>query len=207
MNRHKLQLVVGLGNPGVKYEETRHNIGFALVERLAEKFGVQFTRHSKFHADVTRVKGAIGEADLWLLRPATFMNLSGQAVAALANFYRIAPESVLVAHDELDLPPGGIRLKHGGGHAGHNGLKDIVAKLGSVNFWRLRLGIGHPRDIGSPQEVASYVLQRPLAEEVEALESALELAADTWPKLAAGDFTAAQRVLHAPHPQPDKQKV
>ena len=138
--------------------------------------------------------GHVGrDGETWLLMPTTFMNRSGQAVAALARFYKIAPAEILVVHDELDLPPGGIRLKQGGGNGGHNGLKDIQAQLGSPDFWRLRLGIGHP---GERNEVVNYVLKPPRREEQVEIDAALDRSLLAWPKLAIGDYTAAQRQLH-----------
>ena len=133
---------------------------------------------------------------MWLLKPATFMNRSGQAVAALARFYKIAPEEVLVVHDELDLLPGAIRVKQGGGNGGHNGLKDIQAQLGTPNFWRLRLGIGHPRSLALKQEVVDFVLHRPRVEEQRDIDEAIDRCRIAWPKLAAGDYGAAQQSLH-----------
>lgn len=189
-----LRLVVGLGNPGAEYAATRHNIGFWMVDQFADLLKVTLTPQSKFF-------GLAGRQDeLWFLQPSTFMNRSGQAVSALARFYKINPEEILVIHDELDLLPGEIRLKQGGGHAGHNGLKDIAAQLGTPNFWRLRLGVGHPRTLGLNQGVADFVLHPPRLEEMPAIELALERCRKTWPKLAAGDFVAAQRDLHGKAP-------
>ena len=182
------RLVVGLGNPGAEYEDTRHNVGFWFVERLARELKVNLAPQAKFHG----IAGRSG--DLWLLMPTTFMNRSGQAVAALTRFYKIEPDETLVVHDELDLQPGDIRLKLGGGNAGHNGLKDISAHFGVPDFWRLRLGIGHP---GDRNVVADYVLHRPRAEEKEALDTALDRCLLAWPKLAAGDDGAAMHALHA----------
>ena len=186
------RLIVGLGNPGAEYEDTRHNVGFWLVERLAAELKVSLAGQSKFLGRVARATHAGGEC--WLLCPTTYMNRSGQSVAALARFYKIAPEDVLVVHDELDLPPGAIRLKQGGGNAGHNGLKDISAHFGTPNFWRLRLGIGHP---GDRAMVADYVLHAPRKEEQGEIDRALDRCLLAWPKLAAGDYAAAQHQLHA----------
>jgi PTH1 family peptidyl-tRNA hydrolase len=182
------RLIVGLGNPGAEYEDTRHNVGFWFVERLARDLKVSLAPQSKFHG----IAGRIGET--WLLMPSTYMNRSGQSVAALARFYKIEPDETLVIHDELDLQPGDIRLKFGGGNAGHNGLKDISAHFSTPGFWRLRLGIGHP---GDRNQVADYVLHRPRAEEQEALDRALDRCLLAWPKLAAGDDAAAMHALHA----------
>ncbi|WP_434514002.1 aminoacyl-tRNA hydrolase [Dechloromonas sp. ARDL1] len=184
------RLIVGLGNPGPEYETTRHNVGFWFVDQLADKLKVSLAPQGKFYGKAARA------GELWLLQPTTFMNRSGQAVAALANFYKIEPSEILVVHDELDLPPGGIRLKQGGGNGGHNGLKDIQAKLGTPDFWRLRLGIGHPRTLGLAQQVADFVLHQPRKEELPDIEQALHRCQLAWPKLAAGDFAGAQQQLH-----------
>ena len=188
---HPLRLIVGLGNPGAQYEDTRHNAGFWWLEALARKLGVTLRNEPKFHGRAGKLASAQG--DVWLLCPDTFMNLSGKSVAALARFYKIPPESILVAHDELDLPPGTARLKQGGGHGGQNGLKDIHVQLGSSNYWRLRIGIGHP---GSKEAVVGYVLGKPQASERESMLAAIDAALDVWPELAAGNFAAAQLKLH-----------
>ena len=182
------RLIVGLGNPGAEYEDTRHNVGFWFIDRLARELKVNLAPQSKFHG----IAGRAG--DVWLLMPSTFMNRSGQAVAALSRFYKIEADETLVIHDELDLQPGDIRLKFGGGNAGHNGLKDISAHFGVPNFWRLRLGIGHP---GDRNQVADYVLHRPRAEEQEAIDGALDRCLVHWPKIAAGDDASAMHALHA----------
>ena len=186
----RLRMIVGLGNPGPEYEATRHNVGFWFVDHLADKLKIALAPQGKFHGKAGR------DGDLWLLQPTTFMNRSGQAVAALANFYKITPAEVLVIHDDLDLPPGGIRLKQGGGNGGHNGLKDIQAKLGTPDFWRLRIGIGHPRTLGLSQQVADFVLHQPRKEELPGIEQALARCLHTWPQLSAGDYPGAQRHLH-----------
>lgn len=184
------RLIVGLGNPGSEYEATRHNVGFWFIDQLAAQIKASLAPQPKFFGRVARA------GEIWLLQPTTFMNRSGQAVAALANFYKIPPESVLVIHDELDLPPGGIRLKQGGGNGGHNGLKDIQAKLSTPNFWRLRLGIGHPRSLNLAQEVVDFVLHPPRKEEQNEIDHALTRCLLAWPKLSAGDFAGAQQQLH-----------
>lgn len=181
------RLIVGLGNPGAEYEATRHNVGFWFVERLARELKVALSPQSKFHG----IAGRSG--DLWLLMPTTFMNRSGQAVAALARFYKIEPEETLVIHDELDIAPGEIKIKRGGGNAGHNGLKDISAHFATPDFWRLRLGIGHP---GDRNEVANYVLNKPRLEEQNAINEAIDRSLLAWPKLSAGDYTTAMAQLH-----------
>ena len=166
----EIKLIVGLGNPGDKYADTRHNAGEWLIARLARRFNVTLNAENKFSGYVG--KTLINSKEIRFLVPMTFMNLSGKAVGALANFYRIKPEEILVLHDELDLPPGSVKLKLGGGHGGHNGLKDIVATLGNNNnFYRLRIGIGHP---GHRDLVAGYVLNKPSPSEREALEKALD---------------------------------
>jgi PTH1 family peptidyl-tRNA hydrolase len=184
------RLIVGLGNPGPEYETTRHNAGFWFVDHLADKLKASLAPQGKFFGRAARA------GELWLLQPTTFMNRSGQAVAALANFYKIAPDEILVIHDELDLPPGGIRLKQGGGNGGHNGLKDIQARLGTPDFWRLRLGIGHPRTLGLTQQVADFVLHPPRKEELPDIEQALHRSLLAWPKIVAGDYAGAQQQLH-----------
>ena len=189
-----LRLIAGLGNPGPEYSETRHNAGFWFVDACARKLGARLASESRYFGEAARIR-AEGQ-DLWLFKPLTFMNRSGQAVAALARFYKISPEEILVVHDELDLLPGEIRLKQGGGIGGHNGLKDIAAHLGSGDFWRLRLGIGHPRNLGMAQEVVDFVLHRPRAQEREAIDIALARGLDELPAMLRGDFPAAMRRLH-----------
>ncbi|HHF6963737.1 aminoacyl-tRNA hydrolase [Haemophilus influenzae] len=170
----EIKLIVGLGNPGDKYADTRHNAGEWLIERLARRFNVSLNPESKFFGKTART--LVNGKEVRLLVPITFMNLSGKAVGALASFYRIKPEEILVIHDELDLPPGTAKLKQGGGHGGHNGLKDIVAQLGNNNnFYRLRIGIGHP---GHRDLVAGYVLNKPSPADRNALEKVLDEATD-----------------------------
>lgn len=184
------RLIVGLGNPGAEYADTRHNAGCWFVDRLARELKVSLAPQGKFFGLAARA------GELWLLQPTTYMNRSGQAVAALARFYKIAPAEILVVHDELDLPPGGIRLKQGGGAGGHNGIKDIQAQLSSPDFWRLRLGVGHPRNAGLAQEVADYVLHRPRADEQDRIDAAIDRCLLAWPRIAAGDFGTAMQQLH-----------
>ena len=170
----EIKLIVGLGNPGDKYADTRHNAGEWLIERLARRFNISLNPESKFFGKTART--LVNGKEVRLLIPTTFMNLSGKAVGALASFYRIKPEEILVIHDELDLPPGTAKLKQGGGHGGHNGLKDIVAQLGNNNnFYRLRIGIGHP---GHRDLVAGYVLNKPSPADRDALEKVLDEATD-----------------------------
>ena len=186
-----MKLIVGLGNPGRKYEATRHNAGFWWVDEIARAQRAGLRRESRFHGEIARV------SDQWLLKPDTYMNESGRATGALAGFYRIAPEDILVAHDELDLPPGGVKLKFGGGLSGHNGLKSVAAVLGTQDFWRLRIGIGHPREYTSgDQEPVDYVLHAPRAEERAAIGDALAKALELWPLVAAHDMQAAMLKLH-----------
>ncbi|WP_413231439.1 aminoacyl-tRNA hydrolase [Microbulbifer variabilis] len=187
-----MQLIVGLGNPGPEYDRTRHNAGADFVVELARRYGAQLSSDSKYHGLTGRVR--IGNREIRLLIPTTYMNRSGQAVAPLANFFKFSPESILVAHDELDLAPGIARLKAGGGHGGHNGLRDIIAALGNDrDFMRLRLGIGHP---GSASEVARFVLQRAPRAEQETLADAIDRAIDVLPTAASGDWGAAMKTLH-----------
>ena len=170
----EIKLIVGLGNPGDKYADTRHNAGEWLIERLSRRFNVSLNPESKFFGKTART--IVNGKEVRLLVPTTFMNLSGKSVGALASFYRIKPEEILVIHDELDLPPGIAKLKQGGGHGGHNGLKDIVAQLGNNNnFYRLRIGIGHP---GHRDLVAGYVLNKPSPADRDALEKVLDEATD-----------------------------
>ena len=188
-----MKLIVGLGNPGRKYEATRHNAGFWWLDEVARACGATFRREGRFHGELARVPAT----DLWLLKPETHMNASGRAVGALATFHRIAPDEILVAHDELDLPPGAVKLKFGGGLSGHNGLRDIAPVLGTPDFWRLRIGIGHPRDLSATeQEVVDYVLHAPRAEERAAILQAIDKAMEVWPLIAAHDMQAAMLKLH-----------
>ncbi len=194
----QLRLLVGLGNPGADYAKTRHNAGFWFCERLAHELGVTLGHESRFHG----VAGQSRAANLWLLLPQTFMNRSGQPVRALTQFYRIQPEEMLVVHDELDLPPGQMRLKFGGGLGGHNGLKDITAHLGTQDYWRLRIGIGHP---GDKNEVANYVLKPPRKEEQTGIDAALDTALLAWPLLMRGDYAAAMQRINSKTETPKKE--
>lgn len=193
-----VRLIVGLGNPGSEYEHTRHNAGQDLVTAFARQHGHNLTPTPKFYGLTGRL--LIGAHDLRLLIPTTFMNLSGQAVAAVCQFYKIEPEEILVAHDELDLAPGVARLKIGGGHGGHNGLRDIISALGNnKNFARLRLGIGHP---GNPKQVTNYVLKRAPAQEAEQIEQAIDNSLRNIPHVVKGDWEKAMRELHTAAKQP-----
>jgi peptidyl-tRNA hydrolase, PTH1 family len=186
-----IRLIVGLGNPGNDYEQTRHNAGFWLVDQLARG---HLRRETRFVA--LACKTSLSKHEVWLLEPQTFMNRSGQSVAALANFYKITPESILVVHDELDLNPGVAKLKKGGSSGGHNGLKDIDRALGTRDYWRLRLGIGHPRTLGLQQPVVDFVLHRPRAEEQRLIDTALEKSLAVIPLLCDGRFEQAMLELH-----------
>ncbi len=186
-----VELLVGLGNPGAEYERTRHNAGFLLVEQLADQLNLRWQRESRFQGEVA--KAVLNGHSFWLLKPQTFMNRSGQAVAALANYYQIAPTAILIAHDELDLAVGTVRLKAGGGHGGHNGLRDSISQLKSSEFWRLRLGIGHP---GDRHQVTPYVLGRAPAAEQQLLEQAVDRAVHQLENLLAGRFDAVMNELH-----------
>jgi PTH1 family peptidyl-tRNA hydrolase len=186
-----IQLLVGLGNPGAEYESTRHNAGFWWVDQVCQQTAAKLNLEAKFFGHAGRVKLA-GE-EVWALKPTTFMNLSGRSVGALAKFYKIPPESVLVIHDELDLPPGTVKLKQGGGHGGHNGLKDIAAQLGTPNFWRLRLGIGHP---GDRNAVSNFVLHAPTRDELQAIEGNIDESIAILPQLITGKFEEAMLKLH-----------
>ena len=193
-----IRLLVGLGNPGPEYDATRHNAGFWWIDAVAAKLGVRLAFDRSYHGLVARVNRA-GLDPLWLVEPQTFMNLSGKSVAALARFYKIAPEEILVAHDELDLLPGQVKLKQGGSHAGHNGLKDIVAQLGSGNFWRLRLGIGHP---GVKAEVIDYVLRKPTPEHRDEIHQCIDRTLTHLDLLLAGEMVRAMMKVHSKPPRP-----
>ncbi|NKC16544.1 MAG: aminoacyl-tRNA hydrolase [Gammaproteobacteria bacterium] len=195
MNCTPLALVAGLGNPGSRYQATRHNAGFWFVEQVAHKWGGSFRAEAKFAAEVADTH--IEDQRLRLLKPITFVNKSGQAVAALARFYRLKPAQILIVHDEIDLKPGVARLKLGGGPGGHNGLKDIIAHLGDRNFHRLRLGIGHP---GQREEVVHFVLNRPSAGESKAIDEAIDAALADFAKIVAGDMAGAMNRLHRTQP-------
>ena len=190
-----IRLIVGLGNPGPDYEQTRHNAGFWLVDNLANSLpGCRLQRESRYHA--LMAKTSIAGKEVWLLEPLTYMNRSGQSVGALARFFKINADEVLVVHDELDLAPGVVKMKKGGSSAGHNGLKDITAALGTADYWRLRLGIGHPRVLGSQQAVADFVLHRPRKEEQSLIEESIDKSLRIVPLLVEGKFEAATMQLH-----------
>ncbi|QMT30691.1 aminoacyl-tRNA hydrolase [Alysiella filiformis] len=188
----KIKMIVGLGNIGTEYEHTRHNAGFWLIDELAWQWKVNLREEKKFHGEVARASHS--GSDIWLLKPHTYMNLSGQAVSALAQFYKIQPNEILVVHDELDIPCGKIRLKLGGGNGGHNGLKDIQAKLGTPNFYRLRLGIDHP---GDRNLVVGYVLNKPSPEQRQQIDDSIRKSLQGLPLFLDGDMEAAMRFLHS----------
>jgi PTH1 family peptidyl-tRNA hydrolase len=189
-----IRLLVGLGNVGAEYAATRHNAGYWLAERIARRTGARFAAERKFHGDVARAR--LGGRELWLLKPTTYMNRSGQSVVALALFYKILPTEILVVHDELDLPPGAVKLKRGGGTAGHNGLKDTQARLTTADFWRLRIGIGHPRTQQLAQDVADFVLHPPRRDEQALIDDAVDRAESIVDLLVDGKFEAAMLKLH-----------
>jgi PTH1 family peptidyl-tRNA hydrolase len=196
-----MKLLVGLGNPGTEYEDTRHNAGFAWVEAVARELKVSLQAERTYFGLAARAN--LPGGPVWLLEPMTYMNLSGKSVAALARFFKIQPEEILVAHDELDLAPGELKLKKGGGTGGHNGLKDMQAQLGSGEFWRLRLGIGHP---GHRDAVAGYVLRRAPAPERELLQQCIDKTLPLLPLILAGQLDAATQKLHAKPPRPKPPK-
>jgi PTH1 family peptidyl-tRNA hydrolase len=196
-----LKLLVGLGNPGAEYEDTRHNAGFAWIEAAARELRAPLRPEGGYFGVTGR--SAQPGGPVWLLMPMTYMNLSGKSVSALARFFKIAPEEILVVHDELDLAPGEMKLKQGGGNGGHNGLKDIQAQLGSADFWRLRLGIGHP---GHKDAVAGYVLRRAPAAEREALQDCIDKSLQALPLLLGGSMDRALQKIHAKPPRPKPPK-
>ncbi|MDE2369177.1 MAG: aminoacyl-tRNA hydrolase [Burkholderiales bacterium] len=198
-----IRLFVGLGNPGPEYETTRHNAGFWWLDALADKLGVRLAPERAYQGLVARANLPAGP--VWLIEPMTFMNRSGAAVAPLARFFKIAPTEILVVHDELDLLPGQAKLKFGGSAAGHNGLKDLHAMLGTQDFWRLRLGIGHP---GAKAEVINYVLKRPRIEDREAIAQAIERSLAASPQLIAGEMDKALALIHAgpQRPKPPRRE-
>jgi PTH1 family peptidyl-tRNA hydrolase len=188
-----LRLIVGLGNPGADHSRTRHNAGFWFIDALAESLGVRFGLESKLYGE--SAKAVVGGQNVWLLKPATYMNASGKSVAAALRYWKIEPEEALLAHDELDLPPGAARLKFDGGHGGQNGLRDTIEHLGHGQFHRLRLGIGHP---GHKDRVTSWVLGRPGKDDEAAIRRAIQDSLDVLPLAVAGDFNEAMKRLHTP---------
>lgn len=196
-----IRLIVGLGNPGFEYEGTRHNAGFWWVDAAARSLGAHLAPDRAYHGLVARVNRPGGP--IWLLEPQTFMNLSGKSVGALARFFKIEPAQILVVHDELDLPPGQVKIKQGGGAAGHNGLKDILSQLGSPDFWRLRLGIGHP---GDRSEVVNWVLRKPAPEQREAIQACIAKSLEALPLLLDGPMERAVAKIQAKPPRPKVER-
>jgi PTH1 family peptidyl-tRNA hydrolase len=187
-----LKVIVGLGNPGPKYTETRHNAGFWFIEEVARKYSATFRSEKKFHGEVAKI--SLEGKEIWLLKPGTFMNRSGLAVQSLLSFYRINAEQLLVAHDEIDLPPGTAKLKTGGGHGGHNGLRDIINQLGSKDFHRLRIGVGHP---GSKDQVVDYVLHNASLDDRILIDRDIDDAVNVMPELVSGALEQAMQKLHS----------
>ncbi len=187
----QVALIVGLGNPGSEYAQTRHNVGFWLLDELAKQSNTSFQTQSKFFGETARFKTA--DHDCWLLKPSTFMNCSGQSVHSVATFYRVSIENILVVHDELDLEPGSVRLKKNGGHGGHNGLRDITTRFNSDKYLRLRLGIGHP---GKGSDVSKFVLNRPTASEELDIHNTISRALDAFPDIFSGNIQKAMNELH-----------
>ena len=187
-----IRLIVGLGNPGSEYQNTRHNAGFWFVDRLADEYREPFRQEKKFFGEICKIN--IAGQQCWLLKPATYMNKSGQSLAAIASYYKIEPQNILVAHDELDHDAGSTRVKLGGGHAGHNGLRDIISALGTKDFYRLRLGIGHP---GNKKQVVNYVLGQPSLDDREKINGAIDETLTTMDLLVVGEMEKAMHRLHS----------
>jgi len=197
-----IKLFVGLGNPGPDYEATRHNAGFWWIDALARELKVNLVPERSYYGLAGRT--SVNGQSVWLLQPQTFMNLSGKSVASLARFFKIQPEEILVVHDELDLPPGQVKLKRGGSHAGHNGLRDIHAQLGSPDYWRLRIGIGHP---GEKSEVANWVLKKPAPDQRTLIEDSIAHSLKAHTAMLAGDMEKATLLVHTtkpPRPKPPR---
>jgi len=197
-----IKLFVGLGNPGPEYEATRHNAGFWWIDALARELKATLVPDRSYYGLVARVN-VLGQS-VWLLEPQTFMNVSGKSVAALARFFKIQPEEILVAHDELDIVPGQVKLKRGGSHAGHNGLRDIHAQLGSADYWRLRIGVGHP---GVKAEVVNWVLKKPSPDHRNLIEDSIVHSLKAYPAMLAGDMDKATLQVHTtkpPRPKPPR---
>ena len=197
-----IKLFVGLGNPGPDYEATRHNAGFWWIDALARELKVNLVPERSYYGLAGRT--SVNGQSVWLLQPQTFMNLSGKSVASLARFFKIQPQEILVVHDELDLPPGQVKLKRGGSHAGHNGLRDIHAQLGSPDYWRLRIGIGHP---GEKSEVANWVLKKPAPDQRTLIEDSIAHSLKAHTSMLAGDMDKATLLVHTtkpPRPKPPR---
>jgi PTH1 family peptidyl-tRNA hydrolase len=199
LHSHMIRLIVGLGNPGAKHESDRHNAGFWFIDRLASQHKQLLQPEKRFLGKAAKIR--VEGQDIHLLTPDTYMNLSGESVGPLCRFHKITPQEVLVIHDELDLKPGMARLKQGGGNGGHNGLKDIQSHLSSPQFWRLRFGIGHPRDLPGDKakmDVADYVLKKPSSEEQSKIDQAIDKALRTLPLFIKGDVQNAMQAIHGP---------
>lgn len=197
-----IKLFVGLGNPGPDYAATRHNAGFWWIDELARELKVTLQMEKNYHGCLART--TVGAQTIWLLQPQTFMNLSGKSVAGLARFFKIAPEEILVAHDEIDIAPGQMKMKLGGSHAGHNGLRDIHAQLGSADYWRLRIGVGHP---GVKSEVINWVLKKPSMDDRIAIDQGIARSLKAVPDMIKGDMDKATMVVHTskpPRPKPER---
>ena len=197
-----IKLFVGLGNPGPEYEATRHNAGFWWIDALSQQLKVPLSLDKNYHGQVART--TLNGQTVWLLKPLTYMNLSGKSVAALARFFKISPDEVLVAHDELDIIPGQVKLKRGGSHAGHNGLRDIHAQLGTADYWRLRIGVGHP---GVKAEVINWGLKKPSQEHRGAIEDCIDRSLKALPELLKGEMDKATLLIHTsqpPRPKPPR---
>ncbi|GGH50943.1 peptidyl-tRNA hydrolase [Comamonas phosphati] len=198
-----IKLFVGLGNPGPEYEDTRHNAGFWWIDALARELKVTLVPERSYWGLMART--TVNGQTVWLLQPQTFMNLSGKSVGTLARFFKIQPDEILVVHDELDFEPGQVKLKRGGSHGGHNGLRDIHAQLGSADYWRLRVGIGHP---GHKGEVANWVLKKPAPDQFKLIEDGILHSLKAWPELIAGQMDKATLAIHTtkpPRPKPPRQ--
>jgi peptidyl-tRNA hydrolase, PTH1 family len=199
LHSHMIRLIVGLGNPGAKHESDRHNAGFWFIDRLASQHKQLLQPEKRFLGKAAKIR--VEGQDIHLLTPDTYMNLSGESVGPLCRFHKITPQEVLVVHDELDIKPGMARLKQGGGNGGHNGLKDIQSHLSSPQFWRLRFGIGHPRDLPGDKakmDVADYVLKKPSSEEQSKIDQAIDKALRTLPLFIKGDVQNAMQAIHGP---------
>jgi PTH1 family peptidyl-tRNA hydrolase len=197
-----IKLFVGLGNPGPEYEATRHNAGFWWLDAVARQFKVSLAVDKSYYGMVART--TVQGQTVWLLAPQTYMNVSGKSVAALARFFKVLPEEILVAHDELDVPPGEAKLKRGGGHGGHNGLRDIHTQMGTDDYWRLRIGIGHP---GNKAEVANWVLKKPSLDDRIAIEQTVDRCLKALPDLLLGEMNKATMQIHTskpPRPKPPR---
>ncbi|MCP3852837.1 MAG: aminoacyl-tRNA hydrolase [Gammaproteobacteria bacterium] len=192
MSNKTIQIIAGLGNPGNEYEKTRHNAGFWFIDQIINHYNLILKTESRFSADIAKLSTSSG--NIWLIKPMNFMNRSGQSIAQLARFYKIPAEQILVVHDELDLSPGTVKLKKGGGHGGHNGLRDTISQLGSKDFYRLRLGIGHP---GSKEQVVGFVLGKTPKSEKTLVDAAIDKAIDSIEPILQGDMQKAMNQLHA----------